>query len=152
MKNRIITGVTAVLAGLLISLGPQTIFSLDAKMSSGSWMLCHWTGRAEIGAGLVIAVLGILLLIFSSREIRLGLSFGIAASDVLALLLPAVLIGGCGMPDMKCQSVTFPALYIITGLTLLGAVFNIIYLLLSISGRTGKAGKADDRIEEEADQ
>ncbi len=135
MKNRIVSGAGAIVAGLLISVGPQTIFKLDPPMEDGTWMTCHWTGRAELGLGLLIAALGILLLLFSSAEARLGLSLAAVLAGVLAVLYPAVLIGGCGMENMRCRSVTFPALYIIGSLTMIGFALNSVYLALSVRNR-----------------
>lgn len=138
MKNRILSGIGAVLSGLLISVGPQTVFKLCEAKADGSWMKCHWTGQAELGIGLLIAVLGVLLLFFSSRQARLGLSIAVTLAGILALLIPTVLIGGCMMKTMACQSVTFPALEVIGILTVVGFAFNSAFLFLS--DRKGKEG------------
>lgn len=135
MKNRIVSGIGAVAAGLLISVGPQTIFPLDPPAADGTWMRCHWTGQAEIGVGLLIAALGALLLLSSKSETRLGLSAAVALAGVLAVLLPSALIGGCGMENMSCRNVAFPALYVVGGLTVAGFAFDTIFLFLSARGR-----------------
>lgn len=128
MKNRAISGVGAIAAGLLIALGPQFLFKLCAPMANGRWMKCHWTGQAEIGVGLLIAVLGLGLLLFASRETRLGLSLSIFFAGILALAFPHVLIGGCEMARMPCRAVTFPSLTVIDVLTIVGFAVNSFYL------------------------
>ena len=140
MKNRIVSGAGAIAAGLLISIGPQTVFKLDPQMEDGGWMTCHWTGQAELGLGLLIAALGFLLLLVHSRETRLGLSLSAALAGILVVLYPTVLIGGCSMEDMRCRLITFPALIVIGGLTIAGFAFNSVYLFLSARSREGGIG------------
>lgn len=135
MKNRILSGAGAILSGLLISIGPQTIFKVCTTKPGGSFMKCHWTAQAEIGVGLLIAVLGVLLLVFSSHPVRLGLSLGVTLAGILAVLFPYVLIGGCPMETMECQRVAFPAITVIAVLTIAGFVFNSVFLFLSVRNR-----------------
>ncbi|HBF40062.1 MAG TPA: DUF4418 domain-containing protein [Firmicutes bacterium] len=139
MKNRLITGIGAIILGLLISLGPKTILKLCEAESDGNWPKCHWTGQAELGIGLLIAVLGVLLLTFSSKRTRLGLSLAVVLGGILVLLFPTVLIGGCAMKDMPCQRITFPALILSGIITVIGFTFNTLFLLLS--GRNQEEGK-----------
>ena len=128
MKNRVISGAGAIVAGLLISLGPQFLFKLCPPMEGGRWMKCHWTGQAEIGVGILAAILGCLMIFFPDNKVRLGLSIAVLFSGILALLLPTVLIGGCGMETMPCRSAAFPALTVISVLTVVGFAANTIYL------------------------
>jgi hypothetical protein len=127
VKNRVISGAGAIIAGLLISLGPQFLFKLCPPMEGGRWMTCHWTGQGEIGVGGLIAILGCLMVFFSDNKVRFGLSVSVSLSGIPALLLP-VLIGGCAMETMSCRSVTFPALTVISILTVAGFAANAVYL------------------------
>jgi hypothetical protein len=127
MKNRIISGVAALIFGLLIALGPQFLFKV-CPVVGDTIMKCHWSAQAEIGAGGLIAALGIALVIFASSKTRLGLSIGIFLSAGLVLLIPHVLIGGCSMPSMQCRKITFPALTAIAILLLISSALNAIYL------------------------
>jgi hypothetical protein len=133
MKIRIISGVAAIVLGLLISLGPQFLFKVCEPTptllhTSGDFMKCHWTAQAEVGIGALIVALGIALTLFASHKIRLGLVIGIALSDILALLVPHVLIGGCSMPSMQCRKIAFPAITAISILLLVGAGLYAVYL------------------------
>ena len=128
MKNRIFSGGAVIVFGLLISLGPQFLFKV-CPAAGGMLMKCHWSARAELGIGALIAALGIALIVFASPEIRLGLTIGVFLSGVLALLVPQVLIGGCPSPSMQCRKITFPALTVISILLLISAAFNALYLV-----------------------
>jgi hypothetical protein len=97
-------------------------------MEGGRWMKCHWTGQAEIGVGILVALLGGALIFFSDSKVRLGLSIAVILSGILTLLFPAMLIGGCAMETMNCRSVTFPALTVISVLTIAGFAANTVYL------------------------
>jgi hypothetical protein len=127
MKNRIISGGTALVFGLLIALGPQFLFKVCPVME-GIAMKCHWSARAEIGIGALIAALGIALIVFVSPKTRLGLTIGIFLSGVLALLVPHALIGGCVMHSMPCRKIAFPSITVISILLLIGSALNTLYL------------------------
>lgn len=96
--------------------------------TSNKVMKCHWTARAELGTGLVIALLGLLMLIFRSAQIKLGLSIALGLNGILALLIPTVLIGVCGNVKMTCRSLTLPALVILASVVTIAAAANAFYL------------------------
>jgi hypothetical protein len=127
MKNRIVSGGAAIVFGLLIALGPQFLFKV-CPVVENMYMKCHWSGRAEIGAGALIAALGIGLAIFAHPKTRLGLTIGVLLSAVLALLVPHALIGGCPGHAMPCRKIAFPAITVISILLLISAAFNAWYL------------------------
>lgn len=92
-------------------------------------MKCHWTAQAELGIGILIALLGVFLLIFQSGQIRLGLSLAVILNGVLALLIPTALIGVCGSINMTCRSLTLPALTILSSIVIVTSAANVFYLI-----------------------
>lgn len=136
MKNRLFTCILFVVLGFLIAVGPQTIFPVcpvgDIPMK------CHWTARAELGAGALVAVTGILLLLFSNSKVRSGLSLSLVFSGIFALLIPTTLIGVCGGVHMDCNKLTLPALIILSGIVIVAAAINSLYLLSSKTKEDGK--------------
>lgn len=165
MKNRIIFGVIFIILGILIALGPITIFPVcgiepsqqmghkseqnteqmsmgdkqqdsskekttDCTIPKGKTMVmkCFWTARAELGIGIVIAILGLLQIVFPSVQRRQGLNISIILNGILALLVPRYLIGICNDVHASCRSLTLPALTIISSLLIIVALVNTIYL------------------------
>ncbi|MDR2447536.1 MAG: DUF4418 family protein [Treponema sp.] len=127
MKNRIISGGVVIIFGSLIALGPQCLFKV-CPVVGDMFMKCHWSARAEIGVGALIAALGLASVFFASPKTRLGLAIGIFLSGVLALLIPHVLIGGCAMHSMPCRKVAFPAITVTGILLLIGTGLYTAYL------------------------
>ncbi len=169
MKNRLITGIIFIVLGLLIAVGPLSIFPVcgvhgkeDSSMSemelssdhentvmqpnnntmanmddkpsednasSTMVMKCHWTARAELGIGILIAILGSLLIVFKSKQLQLGLNISIGLNGILAFLIPTVLIGVCESTHMACRTLTLPALSVISGIVTFASIINSVYLL-----------------------
>jgi hypothetical protein len=127
MKNRIITGISFIILGVLIAIGPLYIFKVCSPMGK-EVMKCFYTAKAEIGVGSLIAILGILLFVFKSTQTRFGISISITLAGVLAGLIPTVFIGVCGMSAMHCHMVTLPAIIVLSILTIVGSIINAIYL------------------------
>jgi hypothetical protein len=133
MKNRLLSGITVAVLGLLIALVPVCIFPACTKLietaAGGAVpMKCFWSGRAEIGIGLLILCGGVLLAVFRSPLTRIGVSAMTALAGVLGLLVPTLLIGGCEMPTMTCRMTTFPAVIVLSILTVAVCTANVLYL------------------------
>ena len=126
MKKAIISGAVVTALGLLIALGPQFLFKICAHGES-VFPLCHWTARAEIGVGLLIAALGACLIVFNDPKTHIGLLIGIFLAGIVALGIPHFLIGGCGSLAMRCRKVAFPAL---TAESIVLLVFSAVMLTL----------------------
>lgn len=133
MKNRIATAIILGISGLLFITGPRSIFKVCS--SEEMVMNCHWTIQAEIGIGILLIVTGGLYLFAAGLNTRLFLLLQSAAIFLIGILIPAVLIGGCKSKDMACQSLTFPALYLISALGLLYITGTVLYLFGRISQR-----------------
>ena len=147
--KKIIVGIIVVVFGLLISLGPQFLFKVcglsmtadgyledccaePAEASCcgpapSSYPRCHWSARAEIGIGLLIAALGACMIVFTEPLIQLGLLIGTFFAGIIALGIPNMLIGGCDSPAMQCRRVAFPAL---TAISVVLLVFSAIMITI----------------------
>ncbi len=129
MKKRITVGTLFIILGLLISLGPSTIFAVCGPMDDGKFMKCHWTARAELGIGLGIVLLAVLSIVFASKEVRAGLLLGIATLSSNSILIPTALIGVCGGEHMQCNALTRPALLVIGVISIVIALVQAVILL-----------------------
>jgi hypothetical protein len=134
MKNRIFVGCIIIAAGILISLTPVVIFPVCSNFirtmggGGGVPMKCFWSGRAEIGVGILISMGGLFLLLCAPVSARIGISLMLALTAIFSIAIPTVLIGGCEMPSMPCRIATFPAL-ILLGVFVCGvSLGNAFYL------------------------
>jgi hypothetical protein len=123
VKNRIILGSIVTILGLMLAAGPWYIFKV-----CGSSMKCFWTGRAELGIGVLIIILGILNMVVSSIQVRLGLNLALIFVGILSALIPTWLIRVCSMPKMNCHAVAAPSILFISILVTLLALGNVFYL------------------------
>lgn len=140
--NRVIISLVFVVLGLLVILVPTYLLPVCAPMEVISpvvnvqapahvtvkYMKCHWTGQAEMGIGAVIMALGLLMLLSRSASVRLGLSLSIICVALLAAAIPTVLIGVCPGEMMPCHMGTLPALLLLSGLLVVIALINVLYL------------------------
>lgn len=89
-------------------------------------MKCHWTARAEIGLAIPLLYTGMLMTTTRSKETLRNLSLVGAMLGAFVIMLPTVLVGVCGNPDMICNSLMKPSLILsgalVIGLSLFGVV------------------------------
>jgi len=127
VKKNLLCGAVVIVLGLLIALGPEFLFKVCSAHGS-TFHLCHWSARAELGIGMLIAALGICLIVFSDLKTQLGLYIGIFFSSIIALSIPNALIGGCNIKTMACRRVAFPAITIISIIALVFSVIMVVYM------------------------
>lgn len=125
VKNKVGISIVYVILGVLIFLTPTVIFPVcqeEIKMN------CTYTGRVEIGLGILVVLLGVISLFFSEK-VRAGISMAISGIGILAIVFPVKLIGVCGSNRMKCNTATRPMLVVLGVLVILASVINAVYLL-----------------------
>ena len=123
MKNKLFASIPSIILGILIAIAPLT-FAKVCQTEGGMHMACYYTGRAALGIGLVIAVLGIVAL-FVKENVRIGLSIAVIVNSLLMIAVPTFLIGVCKSPMMHCASVTRPTLIVISVLALVFAAISV---------------------------
>lgn len=126
MKNRL-TGIIFIILGGVLAAGPRTIFPV-CEVHMDMVMTCNWTAQAELGIGIVIALLGVLLVVIRSNQVKIGLSLGIILNGLLSILVPTVIIGVCEGKHMACHSLTLPVLVIIGSIIVIIAGIYSWYL------------------------
>ncbi|MGO5066089.1 DUF4418 family protein [Clostridium sporogenes] len=126
MKNRLLTGIIYLIAGILLIVGPQTF--IPVCQQGEKIMKCFWTQRAELGVGTLFMASGVCVILAKSELIRLGISISNVFLGILTFLIPFVLIGGCKNLDMTCRSITFPIFYVIASVTIIISLLNCFYL------------------------
>lgn len=97
-------------------------------MTNNTVMKCHWTAQTEIGIGVLIVLIGVILFVFKSIQIRLGLSLALILIGLLALLIPTVLIGVCNSKNMTCRLLSQPALALLSSIVITTSSANVFYL------------------------
>lgn len=142
MKKQLIYGITTVILGLLIALGPQFLFKI-CSAHNGIFPLCHWTAQAEIGMGMLVAALGLCLITFSDPKTQLGLAIGVFLTGIIVLGLPLALIGGCNEKTMSCRRVAFPALTIEGIILMAYSAFMAVYIEMKKTPAAETAPLAD---------
>lgn len=123
MKNKLFASIPSIILGILIAIAPLT-FAKVCQSEGGMHMACYYTGRAALGIGLVIAVLGIVAL-FVKENVRIGLSIAVIVNSLLMIAVPTFLIGVCKSPMMHCASATRPTLIVLSVLALVFAAISV---------------------------
>lgn len=131
MNNKPIVGISAVILGILLALIPIVIFPVctgKIELMNGKtlFMKCHWTAMAELMIGILIVSNGILLIGFKKHETRIALSIMLFLTALIALLVPTVVIGMCETATMACRVGTEPALIVVSVITMLLGIGNIL--------------------------
>jgi len=111
-----VLGAVMILMALVLAIAPvfsdcestgKLLTTADGRTVS---MKCHWTGIAEIAAAIPLAIAGIYALLGRRKEtLRFAAIVG-AASGLVAILLPTVLIGTCMNAAMTCNVLMKPIL------------------------------------------
>ncbi|OPY30992.1 MAG: hypothetical protein A4E32_01974 [Methanomassiliicoccales archaeon PtaU1.Bin124] len=119
-RSTIIIAILLSIIGILIALGPWTIFPVCD--SGASTMICHYTAEAEIIIGSLVVLAAVPLVFLKRAESIIVIGLMEAALGVWTILVPTALLGLCKPSFMECQTIGGPAL----------TLWGIITILLSI--------------------
>ena len=127
-KKRKIGLLDIVIAGLslAIALAPKTVFHTCGVKPDGSWMLCHWTGEAVVGAGVVLTCLAGVRF-FASPSMKQGIDISMLLLTVLTALFPGHLLPLCKMATMPCHVLFQPAVIFIAVFLALALAADIFW-------------------------
>ena len=120
-----ITDVLLLVLNLIFFAAIQTVFAPCEARPDGTWMPCHHTGEAIAGVAAVLAAMALLHLIIPRAHIKCGLAIAMIPVSLLALLLPGHLMDLCMMDQMRCHTVTAPAVTSIALLDIMLAAADI---------------------------
>lgn len=126
--KKISVGVTDVVFAILaifFTVGILTFFAPCGPKDDGSWMACHWAGRAVAGISAVITLISLIHL-FVPGKIKIGLDLAAVPIALLAAILPGNLINLCMMQTMKCHTLTHPATIVLSVLIIVAVVIDIL--------------------------
>ena len=137
MKNKPTAGIAAIVLGVLVTLIPIAIFPVCIDMielmnGKALFMKCHWTAIAELLVGILIIFDGILIIGFKKRETRIALSIMSFLFGLTVLLIPTAVIGMCETATMACRVGTEPALIVVSVITMVVGIGNILFQSSSI--------------------
>lgn len=132
---KIVTAMGVILAAVptLILIGINTWFSTCGPKDDGSYMACHWAGRAVAAAAAMALVLAVLRFVLRDRMVKAGLDMALAASGVLMMLIPGRVINLCMMEDMMCRSHTQPWTMILSAILVIAAVADLFFVWSGVS-------------------
>ncbi|HEX3077164.1 MAG TPA: DUF4418 family protein [Lachnospiraceae bacterium] len=133
-KKKFILPIIYLIAAILYIFGPLSIFKICE--AGDHPMKCYWSSKAEIGVALILVVVAVLYYFSKTTREKTVLAILATALGIVAILIPSVLIGGCGMKTMPCQKSTFPAYYVTSAILIVISIFDVIdsYLKDSMKG------------------
>ena len=137
-KNNVlqnIVGIVLLVITVMLFVGSLTFLKTCCPKEDGSWMTCHWAGQAIVGVSCFLLVLALANLIMKNRRGKIGVSVGILANAVLAILIPGRLIDTCMMSDMHCNAITKPSV----------TVFGVVIIIVTIVNIWSAKGHKENR-------
>lgn len=91
-------------------------------------MRCYHTGNAVKSVGVMMVLLGVLFFFIGNRDVLTGISISSIALGLLPVLFVHI-IGVCMNPNMRCRTLTVPAVYLLSGLYI---VMNVVFIIRNV--------------------
>lgn len=117
MTRSLIPGIILLLAGLVLAVLPFYLLPVCSDTVTTIFgdqmpMKCHWTARAVLGVGILIAAGGLSFCLSGHARTRAGIAWMTALSGLLAVAIPVRLIGVCPSEAMPCRMGTYPGVIV----------------------------------------
>jgi len=125
-KTSIITGISFIISALALTVGPKTLYQ---GCSPEMMMKCIQSLNVLFWIGIALGVIGIVNFFIKADIYRIIASAVGIIAGIFAFLIPTVIIGACGKETMPCRALTFPVIYVVSGLFIAVTIINIILLL-----------------------
>lgn len=128
-----VIAVILIIVGVLIVIIPWTILPVCEAVGQSSphamkmdkstpMMKCGYSARAETGAGILVSLLGLTLLVLPRRDSRRTAGILAIGLGIYVILLPVVLTGVCGTPTAPCVIGTKPGWILLGIITILSGL------------------------------
>lgn len=91
-------------------------------------MRCYHTGKAVKTVSIMIVLLGLVFFFVGNRDILTGISISNIALGVLPVLFIHI-IGVCMNPNMRCRTLTVPAVYLLSGVYM---IMNVVFIVRNV--------------------
>ena len=122
-----VSDIVPLAVSVVFLIGIFTFFSsCPGPKDDGTWMVCHWAGRAVGGVAAVMVVISAIHLFVSDAKMKMGLAIAIMPLAVLAAVIPGNLINLCMMATMRCHTVMHPAVIVMSVLMIAAAAFDLV--------------------------
>ena len=134
MKRISFTEIAIALMGVLLCVGPFFIFGV---CPSGEHMiLCRISCKVEVLLGILLVMSVLMLNMARENKCQKIILSMIVIINIMGIMIPALIIGGCHASSMRCRMITFPVIYCI----------NIASIVLSV-GRLVAAKRREGKVE-----
>ena len=143
-------GVVMLVINAFMMIGIKSFFAPCGKKDDGSWMVCHWAGRAVIGVSLLLMILSLLFILMRDTKIKTGISIAMIPAALLNYLIPGTLISLCLKETMRCHTTMAPAVRILSAVIAVIALAEIILLTVSDRNKRKAAEPAENHNTEES--
>ncbi len=137
MKKKIdIVGVIFLAVAVFLITGLFVLFPVCGPKDDGSFMRCHWAGRALLGSGIISAALSVVHLVINDVKAKGVAALAQTFLGIYNIALVTFLIGLCKMETMQCVAVTKPSVIVISIVLIAVGIFGAV--------RNLKPGKVSD--------
>lgn len=95
------------------------------------YMICWETAKGMMGIGSVLVFAGICLLFVCKPMIKFLLHSASLVAEIVGILLPLTIFGGCRDLSMSCHTTAYPFIYVVMTISIIISLYGLIASILS---------------------